>query len=89
MLPLADLTLLLCGGPQRVLDAAAIEAVNRLKLVERHHDRAFLFSCEATWQREDLVGKAVDVALVLDEWELHREATGPGGVGVVPHLGAR
>ena len=70
----ADLALLLRGGAQRVLDAAAVEAVDRLELVERDDDRALLFGREAAGQREDLVGEPVDVAVVLDEREGHGEA---------------
>ena len=44
----ADLALLLCRGPQCVLDAAAVEAIDGLKLVEGHDDGSLLFGRQAT-----------------------------------------
>ena len=43
----ADLALLLRRGSQRVLDAAAVEAVDRLELVERDDDRSLLLGRQA------------------------------------------
>ena len=58
--------LLLRRGAQRVLDAAAVEAVDRLELVERDDDRPLPLGGQPAGQREDLVGQPVDVALGLD-----------------------
>ena len=54
---------MLRGGAQRVLDAAAVEAVDRLELVERDDDGALPFGGQPAGQREDLVGQPVDVAV--------------------------
>ena len=85
----ADLTLLLGGRSQRVLDAAAVEGIDRLELVQRDDNGAFLFRSESAGQREDLVRQAIDVAVVLDEWEGHGEATGASRVGVVSRTSGR
>ncbi len=58
----ADLPLLLRRGAQRVFDAAAVEGVDRLELVERDDHRPLALGREAARQREDLVGQPVDVA---------------------------
>src|SRR5262249_23583130 len=42
----ANLTLQLRGGAKRMFDTPAIEAVDRLELVERDHDRALALSGE-------------------------------------------
>ena len=61
----ADLALVLGGRAQRVLDAAAVEAVDRLELVERDDDGALALGREPAGQREHLVGEAIDVAVGL------------------------
>src|SRR5206468_11205475 len=48
----ADLALMLRGRADRVLDAAAIEAVDRLELVERHDDGPLALRGEPAGQRE-------------------------------------
>ncbi len=59
----ADLALVLRRGAQRVLDAAAVEAVDGLELVERDDDRTLARGGEPAGQGEDLGGEAADVAL--------------------------
>ena len=61
----ADLALLLRGGAQRVLHRAAVEALDGLELVERHHDGALPLGRKPPGQRKNLVGQPVDVALGL------------------------
>ena len=58
----ADLPLVLGCGAQRVLDAAAIEAVDRLELVERDHDCPLPLGGEFAGQREHFVGQTIEVA---------------------------
>ena len=54
--------LLLSGGAQRVLDAAAVERVDGLEFVERDDDRAFPVGGKPSGQLEDFVGQAIDVS---------------------------
>ena len=45
---------MLNGRPQRVFDAAAVESVNRLELVEGDDDAGLPQIAEPPWQGEDL-----------------------------------
>ena len=78
---------MLRGGAQRVLDAAAVEGVDGLELVERDDDRALPFGRQLAGQREDLVGEPVHVALAVDHRERDREPAGPGDPRLVADLG--
>ena len=73
----ADLALMLRGGAQRVLDAAAVEAVHRLELVERDDDRTLAIGGEPSGQLEHLVGQPADVARASAPQETRRR-TGRG-----------
>ena len=81
-----DAPLMLRGRPQRVLDAAAVEGVDGLELVERHDDGALPFGCQLARQREDLVREAIHVALAADHRERDRQAAGPGDSRLVSDL---
>ena len=86
----ADLPLMLRRGAQRVLDAAAVEAVDRLELVERDDDRALALGGQPAGQREDLVGQPVDVARGRAPAERRpRSGRRPRCVGLVADLRAR
>jgi hypothetical protein len=54
----ADVSLMLDRRPQRVLHRSAIEAGNRLKLVEGHDDLAAAGARETRRQREHFLGEA-------------------------------
>ena len=54
---------MLHGGAHRVLDRSAVEAADRLKLVERHHHLAAPGLGELGGQREHFLGEARDVAV--------------------------
>ena len=85
----ADLPLMLRGGAQRVLDAAAVEGVDGLELVERHDDGALPFGRQLAGQREDLVGQPIHVAFAVDHRKRDREPAGPGDPRLVADLGTR
>src|SRR5262249_28539695 len=59
---ISNLALMLCSGAKRVLDAAAVEAVDRLEFVERNDEGPFAIGRQLARQRKDLVGEAVQVA---------------------------
>ena len=65
---------MLRGRAQRVLDAAAVEGIDRLELVERDDDGALALRGEPAGQREDLVGQPIDVAVGRAPAETRREA---------------
>src|ERR1041385_1242681 len=69
-----DLALMLRGGAQRMLDAAAVEAVDRLKLVECDDHRALALGGELARKREDVIGEAIDIARRRRMRERHRES---------------
>src|SRR5207237_2042368 len=58
----ADLTLVLDGGAQRVLDLVAVERVNGLELVERHHEALLAKLRDASGKREDGFGEPRRIA---------------------------
>ena len=68
---------MLHGGAQRVLDAAAVERVDRLKLVERDDDARFAQIAEAAWQRKHLGRQARDVAVAAGARKRHRHPHRP------------
>ena len=57
-----------------MFDAAAVEPVDRLELVERDDDARLAQIAEAPWQRKYLGRQARDVAVAPDARELHRHA---------------
>src|SRR5687768_17765997 len=65
-------------GAQRMLDAATVERVDRLELVQGDDDRSLPFRRNTSGQREQLVGQARDVALRSDQGKGDREAPGAG-----------
>ena len=85
----ADAALMLHGGAQRVLDAAAVESVDGLKLVERDDDAGLAQIAEAPGQREHLGREARDVAIGADGRELHRHPHRPRRVGLEAQLRLR
>jgi hypothetical protein len=76
----AHLALVLHRGAQRLFDAAAVEAADRLELVERHDDPAAARVGETGGQREHLGREARDVARGADGGEGDRHAEVPSGV---------
>src|SRR6187402_2155626 len=53
---------MLGGRAQRMFDAAAVETVDRLELVERDDDGALALAGELTGKQEDFVGEAIHIA---------------------------
>ena len=82
----ADAALMLHRGAQRVLDTAAVESVDGLKLVERDDDARLAQIAEAPGQREHLGGEARDVAIGPGGGELHRHPHRSRRVGLDPQL---
>ena len=79
-----DLTLVLDGRAQRVLDASAVEGADRLELVERHGETAAARLGDAAGQREHLLGDARHVPVRADR----RERQGQLAAAVVVRLDA-
>ena len=67
----ADVALMLNGGPQRMLDRSAVETRDGLKLVERDDHLPSARVGEAGWQREHFLREARDVAIGADARERH------------------
>src|SRR5262245_36283792 len=78
---------MLCGGTKRMLDAAAVEAVDGLELVERDDHRALALGGELAGQREDFVRETVEVACGRHLRKRDREAPESGFLRLVPDLG--
>jgi hypothetical protein len=77
---------MLHGSAQRMLDAAAVEAVDGLKLVERDDNAGLAQIAEASGQGKHVGGKSRDIAVGPDGRELHRHAHRPGRVGLESQL---
>ena len=82
-------SLMLHGGAQRVLDRAAVEAADRLKLVEGDDHRPASRVGEPRGKGEDLLREARDVAIRSDAWKGDAERAERAGVHAVADLGAR
>ena len=83
----AHLPLLLHGGAERVLDAAAVERPDRLEFVERDRHPAPSGLGDAARKRKDLLGEVGHVAIGPHGGERHRDLAAPAFVGLDPDLG--
>src|SRR5262245_38189932 len=77
---------MLGGGAERVLDAAAVEAVDRLELVERDDDGALALGGELAGQRENFVRETVEIACGRHLRKRDREAPESGFFRLEPDL---
>ena len=85
----AHLSLLLCRRPQRMLDRAAVEALDRLELVQGDHHGSLSLRGEPPGQGEDLVRQPVDVALRPGRRKRDRETVWAPVLGFVADLRPR
>src|SRR5262249_40936684 len=69
----ADVALMLDGGPHRMFDRSAVEAGDRLEFVEGDDDRSPADFGEPAGQGEDLLGEPGNLPLRTRPWKRHGE----------------
>ena len=85
----SDRSLMLHGGAQGMLDRPAVEAADRLKLVEGDDHRPASRVGEPRGKGEDLLRETRDVAIRSDAWKGDADRAERAGGHAVADLGAR